>query len=326
MRLIRNGMIGVSETNKYFLRNIIGSHMDNMGYKNSLVVAVTADLAGTCRIKDFFKNFPERSFNTGIAEQNMVSFASGLAHEGYLPYVFSMSPFISMRACEQCRTDIAYGNLNVKLIGVYSGFSGGISGATHWGLEDSAIMSSISGFTVLEPSDPVQAIKMMDETLSYKGPVYIRVSVEPTFKIYNADNYEYKIGKASIPLNGEDGAFICSGIVVQKAIRAAEKIYRDYGKKIKVVDMHTIKPIDEDAIISAVNTGAVVVAQDHNIIGGLGYHVAAVMVKRCVYSKLIMLGAPDKFIPMAHADYLYKKYGYDSDGLYSSMVTLLKGQ
>lgn len=308
----------MDKTTRFFLRDVMGAYLVDLAKKDSRVVMVTADLAGTCRVKSFVQNFPDRSFNMGIAEQNMVSFSAGLAHEGYMPFALSMAPFIVLRACEQCRTDVAYANLDVRLIGPYAGYSGGISGATHWALEDVAIMSSMGGMMVLEPSDPIQAKRMMDAMLTYHGPIYLRSTVEPVYSIYD-ETYQYEFGKASVPVKGDDGAFICSGVVVKYAIEAAECIFRDSGRKIRVVDMHTIKPLDRDAVLDAAKTGRIVVAQDHNIIGGLGYAVAALLAENGCTIKFKMLGAPDKFIPMAHPEYLYHKFGYDKDGLVSAM-------
>lgn len=314
-------MAGVNDT--VFLRNVMGAYMTELGDKSERIVVVNADLMGTCRNSGFVQKYPERSFNVGIAEQNLVSFAAGMAHEGFMPYAFSMSPFLTMRACEQCRTDVAYGNLNVRLIGTYAGVSGGISGATHWALEDCAIMIGTPGMTVLEPSDGVQACKMLDATLSYEGPIYIRSSVEPTCEIYNEDT-PYEIGKAAIPLQGGDGAFICSGITVKYALRAAERIREKTGKQIRVVDMHTIKPIDRRAVMDAAATGRIVVAQDHNIVGGLGYAVAAVLAQENIAVPFINLGFPDRFVSMAHAPYLYREFGYDDVGLEMSIMRLMQ--
>jgi len=308
----------VGVESRFFIREVIGNHMTEMGRQNEKIAVLTADLTGTCRIGKFSEEFPERFFNVGIAEQNMVSFAAGLAHEGMVPYVFSMAPFISMRACEQCRTDVAYARLNVRLMGTYAGCSGGISGATHWALEDCAIMGSMPGMTVLEPSDPIQARKMMEQTLKYDGPIYIRSSVEPVCGLYD-ESYEYEIGRASVARGGDDGTFICSGVVVQFAVEASKILERELNKKIRVVDMHTIKPIDEDAVIAAAETGKIVVGQDHNIIGGLGYYVAAVLANYSLNPKFKMLGIKDEFSTMAHAPYLYSKHGYDVDGLVKAM-------
>lgn len=309
---------------KNFLRDVLGGYMVELGAKDDKVVIVNADLMGTCRNRAFVETYPKRSFNVGIAEQNMISFAAGLAHEGFKAYTFSMAPFISMRACEQVRTDVAYGNLDVRMIATYAGVSGGISGATHWSIEDCGIMTAIPNMVIMEPSDPVQARQMMEYTLLHKGPIYIRSSLEPVPDIYNED-YCFELGKASIVIEGNDGAFICSGITVKYAVEAARKIEEETGKHIRVVDMHTIKPIDRDAIITAAKTGTVVVAQDHNVIGGLGSMVATVIAETGISAKFMIRGIRDEFATMAHAPYLYNKYGYDSDGLYNAMMGLLEG-
>lgn len=308
---------------KSFLRDIIGKYMVTLGQLDSHVVVVNADLMGTCRNQSFVQEFPERSFNVGIAEQNMVSFASGLAHEGFIPYAFSMASFLCMRACEQCRTDVAYANANVRLVGTYAGVSGGISGATHWCMEDCAIIGSMANMVVLEPCDPIQAKAMMNYTLRHQGPIYIRSSVEPVIPIYDKD-YEYQFGKASIVRDGMDGAFICSGITVKYALEAALLLEKEAHVKIRVVDMHTIKPLDRTAVIEAAKTRNLVVAQDHNIIGGLGYQVADVLAKEGIVTKFVNVGIDDRFTSMAHAPYLYSKFGYDTKGLYQRMSILLK--
>lgn len=308
---------------KSLLRNVIGEYMHVLGGKDDTVTLVNADLMGTCRNSSFVTAFPDRAFNVGIAEQNMVSFAAGLAHEGFKPYAFSMAPFISMRACEQCRTDVAYGNLNVRLIAVYAGCSGGISGATHWSLEDCAIMSSMPNMTVLEPCDATQAKRMLDASLAHHGPIYLRSTIEPVANIYD-ENYTFEFGKASIPQTGDDGAFICCGVTVQYAMEAAQRIFKTHGKQIRVVDMHTIKPIDKDAILDAAKTGHIVVAQDHNVVGGLGYAVSAVLAESGMSVKFKNLGVKDEFAAMAHAPYLYQQYGYDAEGLFHTMTKILE--
>ena len=316
-------MIFSDRAAKSYLRDVVGNYLLELGQRNERVIVVNADLMGTSRNRDFCLRFPDRSFNVGIAEQNMISFSAGLAHEGFIPYANSMAPFITMRACEQCRTDVGYGNLNVRLLGSYSGVSGGISGATHWAMEDCAIMSAIPNMVILEPCDAVQARKMLDYSLSHCGPIYMRISVEAVSNLYD-ESYQFTMGKATTVLEGEDGAFICAGVTVQFAIRAAERIFSKYGKKVKVIDMNTIKPIDTQSIVSAAKTGRVVVAQDHNIFGGLASSVAMVLALKRLPTKFKILGVPDTFVPMAHAPYLYHKFGYDVDGLEAAMIEMLE--
>ena len=265
---------------------------------------------------------PERFLNAGIAEQNMVSFAAGLAHEGFIPYTFTMAPFASMRACEQWRTDVVYAGLPVRLMATYAGLSGGISGATHWAMEDVAIMTGIPELAVIETSDPVQAKRILDFSLNYSKPLYIRSSVEGVKNIYT-DDYKFELGKASIVRKGDDAAIICSGVVVQYALEAANNIFEKTGKDIRVIDMHTIKPVDREAIIKAAKTGVILVAQDHNIVGGLGSIVATVLAEEGLAVKFKNVGIPDKFVAMAHAPYLYHEFGYDANGLEKSMIELL---
>lgn len=308
---------------KSFLRNVIGEYMTTLGQKDERVIIVNADLAGTCRNRDFCEKFPERSFNTGIAEQNMVSFAAGLACEGFIPYAFSMAPFLTMRACEQCRTDVAYGNRQVRLMGVYAGVSGGISGATHWAIEDVGIMTSIPGIAVFEVSDANQARRLLDMSIEYIGPMYIRCGVEPVRDIY-CEDVMVKAGSSITVLDGDDGAFLCSGVIVQNAIEASKKIKVTMGKSIRVVDMYSLKPLDREAIISASKTRNIVIAQDHSIIGGLGSLVATVIAEEGISTKLKIIGIQDKFAPMAHAPYLYTKFSLDAEGLEKTMKCLLQ--
>ncbi len=307
---------------RYSLRDVIGNYVKILGEKNPKVLVLNADLMGTSRNRSFVETFPERSFNVGIAEQNMVSFAAGLAHEGFIPFAFSMAPFVTMRACEQCRTDVAYGNLNVKLMGSYAGYSGGISGATHWALEDCAIMTAMNNMAVIEPSDPYIAEKLMELSIRSDCPWYVRYGVQPVEVLYD-ENINVELGKSITVCNGNDGAFICSGVIVGFAKKASEYIKYKYGKNIRVIDMYSIKPIDKEAIICAAKTGYVVIAQDHNKIGGLGQLVATVIAEEGIATKLKILGCNSKFETMAHADYLYHKNEYDVEGLIKHMLLLI---
>lgn len=304
-----------------FIREAVGNYIVALGDLDDKVLLVNADLMKTCRNTSFVEKYPERSFNVGIAEQNLVSFAAGLAHEGFKPYVFSMAPFLSMRACEQCRTDVAYGNLDVRLIGAYSGVSGGISGATHWGMEDCSIFCSMPNMSVLEFSDMNQSRALLKETLNHKGPVYMRVTVEPTEEIYS-EGETFTVGGSKEIMSGKDGMFLCSGVLVAKALEAARQIEDERNISIGVVDMYSIKPIDEKAIFKAAVTGHIVVAQDHLIHGGLSSMVSNLLVNNGYGIKYKALGIEDKFNTMAHAPALYEKFGLDVSGLKAAMLEL----
>ena len=307
---------------KTAVRPELGYYMTTLGDKNDKVVIVNADLAGTCRNKGFEEKYPNRCFNVGIAEQNMVSFGAGLACEGYIPYVFSMAPFLTMRACEQCRTDVAYGSRNVRMIGIYAGVSGGISGATHWSIEDCGIMTSIPNVAVFEVSDVNQMRRLLDYSLEYSGPMYIRCTVESTLDIY-PENISIIKGGSHTVIEGNDGSFLCSGVIVQYALEASKTIFEETGKRIRVIDMYSIKPVDKEAVISAARTGNVIVAQDHNVYGGLGSIVGTVIAEEGLSTKFRICGINDEFVAMAHAGYLYHHFGIDGEGLKNSMLEML---
>lgn len=303
-------------------RDIAGDTMTKIGTENNKVVVVNADLMRSSRTQGFADQFPNRSFNVGIAEQEMVSFAAGLAKEGFIPYCFTFGAFMSMRACEQIRTDVCYNGLPVRFLGNNAGYSAGTMGATHCALEDVGIMCSMGNMTIVEPGDPLQIAKILEASLTWEGPIYIRMGREAQTAIYEED-YTYEIGKAITVKEGDDGAFICSGSIVHFALDAANKLKEELGANIRVIDMHTIKPIDAEAVLAAAKTGKVICAQDGNIMGGLGYQVAAVLAESNVSCKFKMLGCPDYYVPIATTEYLYAKNEYDVQGLYDNMKKLL---
>ncbi len=304
------------------LRDAVGKCLADLGDKYDNMIILTADVDTSSRIQAFKEKYPDRCYNTGIAEQSLISTAAGMAHEGFKPLAFAFCSFASMRCYEQVRTDVCYPNLPVVIIGNGAGYSNGESGCTHCGLEDSGIMSDLINMTVIEPGDPAQMVKVLEAAMESNRPVYIRMGREATESLY-AEDVKFEIGKALIPREGDDGAFICSGIMVHHAIKAAQKIHDELGKEIRVVDMHTIKPLDRSAILDAAKTGRIVAAQDHNLQGGLGQKVAAVLGEEGLTCKLISRGCPEKFVPIATPDFLYAQNGMDVNGLYEAMKSLL---
>lgn len=303
-------------------RDAVGKCLGALGDQYDNMVVITADVDVSSRISVFKEKYPERCYNTGIAEQSLMSVAAGMAHEGFKPLAFAFAPFASMRACEQVRTDICYSNLPVIIIGNGAGYSNGISGCTHCGLEDSALMTACNNMTVIEPGDPQQVVKVLEAAMELNSPVYIRLGREATGSLYPVD-VNYQIGKALIPREGDDGAFICSGIMVHFAMEAAQKIKEEFGKEMRVVDMHTLKPLDKEAILDAAKTGRIVAAQDHNLIGGLGQLVAATLGEAGVSCKMVSRGCADEFVPLANPEFLYARNGMDANGLYEAMKLLL---
>ena len=302
-------------------RDAVGKCLGDLGDKYPNMIVISADVDVSSRIGEFKEKYPDRSYNVGIAEQNLMSVAAGMAHEGLKPLCFAFATFATMRCYEQIRTDICYSKLPVIIIGNNAGYSNGISGCTHCGLEDSAIMVACDNMTVIEPGDPKQMVKVLEACMELNAPVYIRLGREATSSLY-PDDVKYEIGKALIPREGDDGAFVCTGIMVHFAMEAAERIEKELGKKVRVVDMHTIKPLDKEAVIAAAQTGRVVAAQDHNLLGGLGQLVGSAIAEAGIACKLVCRGCPDEFVPIATPEFLYARNGMDANGLYEAMKSL----
>lgn len=300
------------------VRDAFGIELSKIGQINDRVVLISGDSTGASKTKIFADTFPERSYNVGIAEQNMVSFAAGMAYEGFLPYVSTRAPFLSMRSAEQIRTAVCYDNLPVKFVGTGGGYCSGAAGATHWALEDVAILSSFGNMTVFETGDKILLGEILRKSLEWDHPMYIRLGMDTEETIY-PDNIKIELGKAYELVAGEDGYYIVSGTTVNFALEAAERLKKTDGLNIGVIDMFSLKPIDRDAIKKAAGTGRIVVAQDHNLIGGLGSLVGTVLLEEEIQCKFKALGCPDYFVPVATAKYLYHKFGYDADGLEDSM-------
>lgn len=302
-------------------RDAVGKCLATLGGEYDNMLVLTADVDTSSRIQAFKEKYPDRCYNVGIAEQNLMSVSAGLAHEGFRPLAFAFAPFASMRCYEQVRTDICYSKLPVVIIGNGAGYSNGASGCTHCALEDSALMVACNNMTVLEPGDPFQIAKLLETAMELNAPVYIRLGREATSSLYPEDT-KYEIGKALIPREGNDGAFICTGIMVHFAMEAAKRIHDELGKEIRVVDMFTIKPLDKQAVIDAAKTGRVVAAQDHNLLGGLGQLVGSCIAEAGIACKLVSRGCPDYFVPIANPEFLYARNGMDADGLYEAMKAM----
>ena len=309
------------ELEKKTTRDAFGAAVLELAKEDPTVIGIGADTTSNLGMKQMAKEMPNRVYNVGIAEQNLMSVSAGLAHEGFRPLAFAFAPFASMRCYEQVRTDICYSKLPVVIIGNGAGYSNGASGCTHCALEDSALMVACNNMTVLEPGDPFQIAKLLEAAMELNAPVYIRLGREATSSLYPEDT-KYEIGKALIPREGDDGAFICTGIMVHFAMEAAKRIHDELGKEIRVVDMFTIKPLDKQAVIDAAKTGRVVAAQDHNLLGGLGQLVGSCIAEAGIACKLVSRGCPDYFVPIANPEFLYARNGMDADGLYEAMKAM----
>jgi len=305
-------------------REIYGRTLAELGKHNDKIVGLTADLEKTTAIVHFGKEFPDRFFNVGIAEQNMFGIAAGLAKAGLIPFASTMAVFAAMRACEQVRTDIAYQNLPVKIIATHSGISFGHAGTTHHCTEDFAIMRSMANMTVICPADGIETSKAVQACIDVQGPVYIRIGRGFEPPCYESDDYSFEIGKAVTMREGTDLTIICCGIAVLQAINAAKTLAENDGFSVRVVNMHTIKPIDRDVIMNAVEeTRRILTIEEHNIEGGLGDAVAAVIAesgKGCVFRKH---GMNDLFATIGYAEDLYAYYGLDANGIVDKVRAMM---
>lgn len=278
-----------------------------------------------CGIENFGKLYPGREYNVGIAEQNLIGVAAGIASCGYKVFATTYAVFASMRACEQVRTFVCYPNLNVALICSHGGLQVGPDGATHMATEDISIMRSFPNMTVIQPSDAVSARAAARAAVDFEGPLYIRLMRDPVEDIHDETTYNFEIGKAKVLRNnGNDVAIIATGIMVGKSLKAAEKL-QTLGINARVVEVHTIKPLDEDTVVEAARaTGAVVTVEDHTIYGGLGSAVAEILGEKCPV-KMRRIGIKDAFGESGAPELLYKKHGMLVDDIVAAAQNL-KGE
>jgi len=260
------------------MREAFGKALAELGEKNKDIVVLDADLASSTKTTYFAAQFPERFFQVGIAEQNMIGIAAGLASCGKIPFAASFAVFVTKRPADQVAISIAYPGLNVKIVGAYTGLFNGSTGASHMAVEDISIMRAIPGIIVIDPADAEEMTQAVSAIAEFNGPVYIRETRDEWPEIFNSA-YKFKIGKAATVRDGTDAAIIASGVMTSESVKAAD-ILKKEKISVRVVNMSTIKPIDKDMIIScAQETGAIVTAENHNIYGGLGSAVAETIVE-----------------------------------------------
>ena len=299
-------------------RQSYGEALLELGKENSQVVVLDADLAGATKTELFAKEFPERFFDMGIAEQDMMATAAGFATTGKIPYASTFAMFAVGRAYDQIRNSIAYPELPVKICATHAGITVGEDGATHQMLEDLALMSSIPGMTVMSVSDDVQTKWAVKEIAKTKGPVYLRLSRLATNIIYE-ENQSFEIGKAVQIGDGTDGTIFATGVTVAESLKAQEML-KERGINVRVVDIHTIKPIDRDIIVkSARETRKLVSVEDHNIIGGLGSRIAEVLTE-LEPTKLVRLGIKDVFGKSGKATELMSYFGITAENIVKEFI------
>lgn len=308
----------MSDVKKIATRESYGNALVALGEKHPDLVVLDADLAGATKTGTFKKVFPERHIDCGIAECNMVGVAAGLATTGKVPFASTFAMFASGRAYEQIRNSVGYPKLNVKIGATHAGISVGEDGATHQCNEDLALMRTIPGMVVLNPSDDIEAKAAVEAAYEHQGPVYLRFGRLAVPVINDNPDYKFEIGKAITLREGTDVTIIATGLTVAESLAAAEKLAAD-GISAEVINMHTIKPLDEAAVVAAAEkTGKIVTVEEHSIIGGLGSAVCDVVAEKAP-AKVKKIGIMDVFGESGPAVELIKKYGLDADSIYAAV-------
>lgn len=312
----------MADVKKIATRESYGNALAECGKEFPNLVVLDADLAGATKTGTFKKAFPDRFIDCGIAECNMTGIAAGLATCGKIPFISSFAMFAAGRNFEQVRNSIGYPHLNVKIGATHAGITVGEDGATHQCNEDVALMRTIPGMTVIVPSDDIEAKAAVRAALEMNGPVYLRFGRAAVPVINERDDYKFEIGKGVLLREGKDVTIIASGICVESALGAAEKLAAD-GIDAEVINIHTIKPLDEELVLaSAKKTGKVVTVEEHSVIGGLGSAVCDVLAQKAP-TKVCKIGVYDRFGESGPAAALVEKYGLDAQGVYNKTKEFL---
>ena len=308
----------MADVKKIATRESYGNALAECGADFPNLVVLDADLAGATKTGVFQKAFPDRHIDCGIAECNMTGIAAGLATCGKIPFVSSFAMFAAGRNFEQVRNSIGYPHLNVKIGATHAGITVGEDGATHQCNEDVALMRTVPGMTVVVPADDVEAKAAVRAAIEFEGPVYLRFGRAAVPVINDREDYKFELGKGVLLREGKDVTIIASGITVASALEAAQKLEAD-GISAEVINIHTIKPLDEELVVaSAKKTGKVVTAEEHSVIGGLGSAVCDCLCEKCP-TPVLKIGMQDVFGESGSAGALVEKYGLDGKGIYESV-------
>jgi transketolase len=302
-------------------RDAYGDVLVELGAENENIVVLDADLSGSTKTSGFAKKFPQRFFNMGIAEANMIGTAAGLAASGKIPFASTFAIFAVGRAWEQVRQSVAYPKANVKIVATHSGVTVGEDGGSHQSVEDIAIMRAVPNMTVIVPADGVETRLAIRAAAAYKGPVYVRLGRNKVPTIFAAD-YDFAIGKGSLLRDGSDLTFIGTGLMTAQALAAAELLQLQ-GISARVIHVGTVKPLDEELIIAAASeTGAVVTVEEHSIVGGLGGAVAELLAEKFP-APLKRVGINDRFGLSGKAEELLKYFGLMPENLVEAAKEVL---
>jgi len=301
-------------------RDAFAETLERLAENDKRIVVVVNDSVGSSKMGGFKKNFPDRLINVGIAEQNMVGVAAGLANAGFIPFVCAAACFLTGRALEQIKADVAYSNTNVKLVGISSGMAYGALGPTHHSIEDFAWTRVIANMTVIAPADPNETAQAIETAASSIGPMFLRLSRMGVPEVHDS-GYRFQIGKPATLKEGKDLTLIANGVMVTRALEAAKMLAQE-GIDARVLNMATVRPLDKEAIIKAAQeTGAIVTAEEHSTHGGLGSAVAEVVVENAPV-KMRILGVPGVFAPTGEPQWLLEHFGLTATGIYEAAKQL----
>ncbi len=308
-------------TRLYDCRDAFEDTLREMAEQDPRIVAVVNDSVGSSKLTQFGKEYPKRLVNVGIAEQNMIGVGAGLANGGLIPFVCGAAPFLTGRALEQIKADIAYSNTNVKLCGMSSGMAYGELGPTHHSIEDIAWLRAIANMNVIVPADPIETAQVVQMAAQTSGPMFLRISRLPV-PIVHDDRYRFTLGKAARLREGSDITLIANGVLVSRALEAAD-LLANRGIQARVLNMSTVRPLDKEAVqAAATETGGIVTAEEHTVSGGLGGAVAEVVVTTCPIPMRI-LGVPGVFAPTGSAAWLLHYFHLTAQGIFEAALDLM---
>lgn len=313
----------MSEVKKIATRDSYGNALAELGKEHENLVVLDADLAAATKTGVFKKAYPERFIDCGIAEANMTGVAAGLSTCGKVPFISSFAMFVAGRAFEQVRNSIGYPHLNVKIGATHAGITVGEDGATHQCNEDIALMRTIPGMVIINPADDVEARAAVKAAYEYEGPVYLRFGRLALPIIHNESSYKFEIGKGEILRDGKDVTIVATGAMVSNSLEAAERLAAD-GIEAKVINIHTIKPLDKELVVAAAKeTGKVVTVEEHSVIGGLGSAVCDTLAQKAP-TQVMKIGMNDIFGESGSAVELLKKYKLDAESIYEKIKNFVK--
>ncbi len=305
-------------------RGFFGQAILSIAEKYNDLIVMSADLGSSSGLERFRSSYPEKFLNAGIAEQNLIGVAAGLAKEGHNVFATSFSPFIAMRASDQVRMNMGYMNLNIKAVAIGSGIGMGFLGNSHFGIEDAAVMRSIPNITVVSPADCAEVLQTVRAAAAFKGPMYIRLTGITNCPVVYSEEYNFEIGKAITLKDGGSITIIATGSMVAQALKTAD-LLQENGINASVINMHTIKPLDGKAIDRMLKTSnAIVTLEEHSIIGGLGSAVAEYLAPKKDKVPLLLLGLPDDYIKTGDYDYMLKDQGLSAESISEKITDFLK--